>query len=231
MGIAFVFYRQDAVALLARGAGHVAQRFIALEAHAQDLARLHAFEPELGAHEGHRADLGRDVDRLVRLDCHHPTTIPQAQGSVGYRCMPDRKSKLEMLCAERGLKMTDQRRVIARVLSEAHDHPDVEAVHRRATAIDPNISIATVYRTVRLFEEAGILAKHDFGDGRARYEETPDEHHDHLIDIQSGKVVEFHNDEIEELQRRIAEKAGYKLVGHRLELYGVPLDGKNTRQK
>ncbi|KAF0100923.1 MAG: ferric uptake regulator family protein [Rhodospirillaceae bacterium] len=145
--------------------------------------------------------------------------------------MPDRKSKLEVLCAERGLKMTDQRRVIARVLSEASDHPDVEAVHRRATAIDANISIATVYRTVRLFEEAGILAKHDFGDGRARYEETPDEHHDHLIDIQSGKVVEFHNDEIEELQRKIAEKAGYRLVGHRLELYGIPLDGKSDRQK
>ena len=145
--------------------------------------------------------------------------------------MPDRKSKLEILCAERGLKMTDQRRVIARVLSDASDHPDVEAVHRRATAIDSNISIATVYRTVRLFEEAGILAKHDFGDGRARYEETPDEHHDHLIDIQSGKVVEFHNDEIEELQRKIAEKAGYRLVGHRLELYGVPLDGKSERQK
>ena len=145
--------------------------------------------------------------------------------------MPDRNSKLEVLCAERGLKMTDQRRVIARVLSDASDHPDVEAVHRRATAIDPNISIATVYRTVRLFEEAGILAKHDFGDGRARYEETPDEHHDHLIDIQSGKVVEFHNDEIEELQRRIAEKAGYRLVGHRLELYGVPLDGKSASQK
>ena len=145
--------------------------------------------------------------------------------------MPDRKSKLELLCTECGLKMTDQRRVIARVLSEAHDHPDVEAVHRRATTIDPNISIATVYRTVRLFEEAGILAKHDFGDGRARYEETPDEHHDHLIDIQSGKVVEFHNDEIEELQRKIAEKAGYRLVGHRLELYGVPMDGKTDRQK
>ncbi|MEI7871867.1 MAG: Fur family transcriptional regulator [Alphaproteobacteria bacterium] len=145
--------------------------------------------------------------------------------------MPDRKAKLELLCVERGLKMTDQRRVIARVLSDASDHPDVEAVHRRATAIDPNISIATVYRTVRLFEEAGILAKHDFGDGRARYEETPDEHHDHLIDIQSGKVVEFHNDEIEELQRKIAEKAGYRLVGHRLELYGVPLDGKTERQK
>ena len=145
--------------------------------------------------------------------------------------MPDRKSKLEALCAERGLKMTDQRRVIARVLSDASDHPDVESVHRRATAVDPNISIATVYRTVRLFEEAGILAKHDFGYGRARYEETPDEHHDHLIDVQSGRVVEFHNDEIEELQRRIAEKAGYRLVGHRLELYGVPMDGKNPRQK
>ena len=127
--------------------------------------------------------------------------------------------------------MTDQRRVIARVLSDSSDHPDVEAVHRRATAIDPNISIATVYRTVRLFEEAGILAKHDFGDGRARYEETPDEHHDHLIDIQTGKVVEFHNDEIEELQRKIAEKAGYRLVGHRLELYGVPLDGKTQPSK
>ena len=145
--------------------------------------------------------------------------------------MPERKAKLEVLCVERGLKMTEQRRVIARVLSDASDHPDVEAVHRRATAIDPNISIATVYRTVRLFEEAGILAKHDFGDGRARYEETPDEHHDHLIDIQTGKVVEFHNDEIEELQRKIAEKAGYRLVGHRLELYGVPLDGKTERQK
>ena len=121
--------------------------------------------------------------------------------------MSDSRSKLEALCAERGLKMTDQRRVIARVLSESSDHPDVEALHKRATTVDANISIATVYRTVRLFEEAGILAKHDFGDGRARYEETPDEHHDHLIDIQSGKVIEFHNDEIEELQRRIRPAA------------------------
>lgn len=158
-------------------------------------------------------------------------TIPGTLGGVGYCDMPERKAKLELLCVERGLKMTDQRRVIARVLSDSSDHPDVEAVHRRATAIDPNISIATVYRTVRLFEEAGILAKHDFGDGRARYEETPDEHHDHLIDIQTGKVVEFHNGEIEELQRKIAEKAGYRLVGHRLELYGVPLNGKTERQK
>jgi Fur family ferric uptake transcriptional regulator len=159
------------------------------------------------------------------------STIPRLRSSVGYAEMADQKSKLEALCAERGLKMTDQRRVIARVLSESSDHPDVEALHKRATSVDPNISIATVYRTVRLFEEAGILEKHDFGDGRARYEETPSEHHDHLIDIQTGKVVEFHNDEIEDLQRRIAEKVGYRLVGHRLELYGVPLDGKSDRQK
>ena len=138
---------------------------------------------------------------------------------------------IEALCADKGLRITEQRKVIARVLGDSEDHPDVETLHARAAAIDSNISIATVYRTVRLFEEAGILAKHDFGDGRARYEETPSEHHDHLIDIQSGKVVEFHNDEIEDLQRRIAEKAGYRLVGHRLELYGVPLDGKSDRQK
>ena len=138
---------------------------------------------------------------------------------------------VEALCADKGLRITEQRRVIARILSESEDHPDVETLHERASAIDPKISIATLYRTVRLFEEAGILERHEFGDGRARYEAASDEHHDHLIDIQSGKVVEFHNDEIEELQRRIAEKAGYKLVGHRLELYGVPLDGKTSRQK
>lgn len=122
--------------------------------------------------------------------------------------------------------MTDQRRVIARVLSEATDHPDVEEVYRRATVIDPKISIATVYRTVRLLEEAEILARHDFGDGRARYEEVQDEHHDHLIDVKSGKVIEFHNEEIEDLQRRIAASHGFKLVGHRLELYGVPMEEK-----
>ena len=119
--------------------------------------------------------------------------------------------------------MTDQRRVIARVLSEAVDHPDVEQLHRRATEVDPRISIATVYRTVRLFEEANILERHDFGDGRARYEETPAEHHDHLIDLETGRVIEFNNDEIERLQRKVAELLGYRLVGHRLELYAVPL--------
>lgn len=117
--------------------------------------------------------------------------------------------------------MTGQRRIIARVLSDSEDHPDVEAVYNRATSIDSGISIATVYRTVRLFEEAGILDRHDFGDGRARYEESRSEHHDHLIDVRSGEVVEFHDSEIEELQRKIAARLGYRLVDHRLELYGV----------
>ena len=130
-------------------------------------------------------------------------------------------SRLEQLCEEKGLKMTEQRRIIARVLSDSADHPDVEMVYRRATEIDPRISIATVYRTVRLFEEANILARHDFGDGRSRYEEMPSAHHDHLIDLQSGQVIEFRNDEIEKLQHFVAEQLGYDLVGHRLELYAV----------
>lgn len=136
-------------------------------------------------------------------------------------------SRIESLCQDKGLKMTEQRRVIARVLSESDDHPDVEAVYRRAARIDPKISIATVYRTVRLFEEANILERHDFGDGRSRYEEAPDEHHDHLIDIDSGAVVEFRNEEIERLQEEVARRLGYRLVGHRLELYAVPLNRKN----
>ena len=121
------------------------------------------------------------------------------------------------------MKMTEQRRVIARVISDADDHPDVEELFRRSSAADENISIATVYRTVRLFEEAGLLDRHDFGDGRSRYEEASDDHHDHLIDVQSGKVIEFHDEEVEEIQRKIAAKHGYKLVGHRMELYGLPL--------
>ncbi len=132
--------------------------------------------------------------------------------------------RLEKLCVEKGMRMTEQRRVIARVLSLATDHPDVEELHRRAHAIDPHISIATVYRTVRLFEEAGILTRHDFRDGRSRYEEAPESHHDHLIDMKSGQVVEFVDDEIETLQRAIAKRLGYRLVDHRLELYGVPSD-------
>ena len=131
---------------------------------------------------------------------------------------------LEQLCADKGLRITDQRRTIAQVLSDSEDHPDVEQLHARAAAIDPGISIATVYRTVRLFEDAGILDRHDFGDGRARYEAAPEAHHDHLIDVESGKVVEFVDPELEALQRQIAEKLGYRLVDHRMELYGVRLD-------
>jgi len=132
--------------------------------------------------------------------------------------------RIENLCIEKGMRMTEQRRVIARVLSEAHDHPDVEELYRRSHAVDPHISIATVYRTVRLFEEAGIVSRHDFRDGRSRYEEATEVHHDHLIDLKSGKVVEFVDEEIEALQEAIARKLGYKLVDHRLELYGVPLE-------
>lgn len=135
-------------------------------------------------------------------------------------------SRLERMCLDKGLKMTEQRRLIARVLSDAENHPDVEEVYRRASQLDARISIATVYRTVRLFQEAGILARHDFGDGRARYEEAPEEHHDHLIDVRSGKVIEFRNEDIEHLQAEIARRLGYRLVGHRLELLGVPLESE-----
>jgi Fur family ferric uptake transcriptional regulator len=131
--------------------------------------------------------------------------------------------RIENLCVEKGMRMTDQRRIVARVLSTSHDHPDVEELYRRAHALDPHISIATVYRTVRLFEEAGIISRHDFRDGRSRYEEATDLHHDHLIDMKSGKVIEFVDPEIEALQEAIARKLGYRLVDHRLELYGVPL--------
>lgn len=134
------------------------------------------------------------------------------------------EDRIEKLCNEKGLRMTEQRRVIARVLSSATDHPDVEELHKRASEIDNGISIATVYRTVSLLEEAGIIERHDFRNGRARYEEIGEEHHDHLIDLQSGKVIEFTDPEIEELQRKIAEKLGYRLADHRLELYGVPLN-------
>ena len=135
--------------------------------------------------------------------------------------VPDR---IEKLCIEKGMRMTEQRRVIARVLSEAHDHPDVEELHRRAHAVDPHISIATVYRTVRLLEESGIITRHDFRDGRSRYEEQRESHHDHLIDLKTGKVIEFSDKDIEHLQEAIARRLGYKLVEHRLELYALPLE-------
>ena len=140
-------------------------------------------------------------------------------------------SRLEELCIEKGLRMTEQRRIIARVLSESIDHPDVETVYQRASQIDAGIGLATVYRTLRLFEEANILERHDFGDGRARYEEVRDEHHDHLIDVQTGEVIEFTNEAIEALQRKVAEELGYRLVDHRLELYGVKLGSEGKKKR
>ena len=134
-----------------------------------------------------------------------------------------RTTSLEEACLAKGMRMTDQRRVIARVLEAATDHPDVEELYRRASAVDARISIATVYRTVKLFEDAGVIARHDFGAGRSRYETIPDEHHDHLIDLKSGAVIEFRNEEIERLQQAIAKALGFRLVDHRLELYAVPL--------
>ncbi len=150
-----------------------------------------------------------------------------SQVQYGYKPMMPTKIDIEQLCQEKGLRITEQRRVIARVLSDAEDHPDVELLHQRSSAIDPGISIATVYRTVRLFEDAGILERHDFGDGRSRYEAAPESHHDHLINVETGEVIEFVDRELEELQRRIAEKLGFRLVDHRLELYGVSA----TRQR
>jgi Fur family transcriptional regulator, ferric uptake regulator len=140
-------------------------------------------------------------------------------------------SRLEQLCLDKGLKMTDQRRVISRVLSAATDHPDVEQVYRRAADIDTKISIATVYRTVRLLEDAGVIERLDFGDGRARFEEARDEHHHHLINVQTGEVTEFNSDELEAVKQRIARELGFELLGHRLELYGVPLKGAPQRSE
>ncbi len=141
-------------------------------------------------------------------------------------------TRIEQMCLDRGMKMTGQRRVVARVLSEATDHPDVEEVYRRASNLDPRISIATVYRTVRLFEEAKIVERHDFGDGRARYEEAGNrDHHHHLINLRTGEVIEFESEELESLKRRIAKDLGFDLVGERLELYGVPADRRNGKKK
>ena len=134
----------------------------------------------------------------------------------------EQASRIERLCADKRLRMTGQRRVIARVLSTAKDHPDVEEVYKRANALDPRISLSTVYRTLKLFAQNGILERHDFGAGRGRYEQATRRHHDHLIDLDSGKVIEFRNEEIERLQERVARELGFELIGHKLELYGVP---------
>jgi len=155
---------------------------------------------------------GRSVSRV--------TPGAPARHAATRMAMTDR---IEQLCVDKGLRMTEQRRIIARVLSRADDHPDAEELHRRANEVDRGISLATVYRTVRLFEDAGIIERHDFRDGRSRYEESPEDHHDHLIDMNSGEVVEFYDEEIEKLQEAIARRLGYKLVDHRLELYGVKL--------
>ena len=144
--------------------------------------------------------------------------------------MPASKTKdIEALCATKGMRMTEQRRVIARALATSGDHPDVEELYRRCAAVDEHISISTVYRTVKLFEDAGIIERHDFRDGRARYEQMPDTHHDHLINLRTGQVIEFQSEEIERLQAEIARKLGYRLVDHRLELYAVPLEDKGRR--
>lgn len=147
-----------------------------------------------------------------------------AQHAGRKRAVTD-TSTLEDLCAAKGMRMTEQRKVIARVIEAAQDHPDVEELYRRAAAVDPNVSISTVYRTVKLFEDSGIIERHEFRDGRARYEPVSDDHHDHLIDLRTGRVIEFCDEEIEALQEAIARKLGFRLVDHRLELYGVPLDG------
>ena len=144
--------------------------------------------------------------------------------------MTDEKelSAIEQACAAKGMRMTEQRRVIARVLGASQDHPDVEELYRRAVKIDDKISISTVYRTVKLFEDAGIIERHDFREGRSRYEQVPDEHHDHLIDVNNGNVIEFRSEEIERLQEEIARRHGFKLVGHRLELYAVRIKDKSS---
>ncbi len=139
-------------------------------------------------------------------------------------------NKIEAQCIARGMRMTEQRRIIARVLADSADHPDVEELYRRCAAIDDRISISTVYRTVKLFEDAGIIERHDFREGRARYEQHPESHHDHLINLRTGEVIEFQSDEIEQLQAEVARRLGYRLVDHRLELYAVPLDGKPKKR-
>ena len=134
---------------------------------------------------------------------------------------------IEQKCIAKGVKLTDQRRIIAKVMTESQDHPDVDDLYNRVSKIDSKISIATVYRTVKLFEEAGIVAKHDFKGGKARYEQLNESHHDHLIDIKTGEIIEFVDEEIEKLQKKVAEKHGYKLVDHKLELYGTKINSKN----
>jgi Fur family ferric uptake transcriptional regulator len=141
-----------------------------------------------------------------------------------------KSANIEAQCAAKGMRMTEQRRVIARVLADSADHPDVEELYRRCAEIDHHISMSTVYRTVKLFEDAGIIERHDFREGRARYEQIPESHHDHLINLRTGEVIEFQSEEIERLQTEIARRLGYRLIDHRLELYAVPLEDDKARR-
>jgi Fur family ferric uptake transcriptional regulator len=156
-----------------------------------------------------------------------------ARGDKTTVAAPEKTSSqprnIEALCAAKGMRMTEQRRVIARVLASSGDHPDVEELYRRCVKVDDRISISTVYRTVRLFEDSGIIERHDFREGRARYETAPEAHHDHLINLRSGEVIEFQSEEIERLQAEVARKLGYKLIDHRLELYAVPLPDEKKK--
>jgi Fur family transcriptional regulator, ferric uptake regulator len=158
-------------------------------------------------------------------------SVPRSYDARKEKMRVEKSTNIEALCAAKGMRMTEQRRVIARVLVESADHPDVEELYRRCAVVDDRISISTVYRTVKLFEDAGIIERHDFREGRARYEQIPDTHHDHLIDLRSGKVIEFRSEEIERLQAEIARRLGYRLVDHRLELYAVPLEKAAPEKK
>jgi Fur family ferric uptake transcriptional regulator len=213
---------------VARTAAQRGAHVLFLEVDAQNAAAIALYDSLGFARVGerkayYRAANGQRRDALV---LKRDLPLGLAADYTGPREQEASLTRIEKLCVEKGLRMTDQRRVIARVLSDAIDHPDAEELYRRASAVDPHISIATVYRTVKLFEDAGILERHDFRDGRSRYEEVPESHHDHLIDVQSGKVIEFRNEEIERLQRLIADELGFELIDHRLELYGVPRGGK-----
>jgi Fur family ferric uptake transcriptional regulator len=165
------------------------------------------------------------------MDAHRRQTYDRrCRGGDGPFVVTEQKLNfIEAQCIAKGMRMTDQRRIIARVLADSADHPDVEELYRRCAEIDQHISISTVYRTVKLFEDSGIISRHDFREGRARYEQIPDAHHDHLINLRSGEVIEFQSEEIERLQKEIARKLGYRLVDHRLELYAVPLDDAKKR--
>jgi Fur family ferric uptake transcriptional regulator len=222
--------RRGVARALVRGVAELAAmggaKALFLEVAEDNAAALALYASEQFAEVGRRAGYyargaGRLDARVLRRDLNSGAAEPY--GARGLK-RSDRVDRLEHLCIERGLRTTEQRRVIARVLSSASDHPDVEELHRRAHQIDPHISIATVYRTVRLFEESGILTRHDFRQNRSRYEEASETHHDHLIDMKTGAVIEFVDEDIEALQKAIARRLGYRLVDHRLELYAVPAD-------